>query len=391
MIDVFSCLALTLQVLWSEMATVHIPAWKRLGLQLKNQSQALISEEPIIQPANVQNKKRKLGQDGADVNKSKKQKSQNEVQKEHEIVPTPSAAPPQNGIDPATTEASVTIAEPQTLKPKKPKKIKAKPAVNTEISTSHTPVQPFLQYLNTYANNQPNWKFNKAHQTHLLKNIFNIYRIPTTYDTALASYIKGLQGSAARARLLETARGILDERAGMEDAQRQAEAREAARQKDRSIITDTVEQALSRAAEDETKAKKRKRAEEMILALNAGDGTSDRPFVTSTTATTPSQPVKRARTRKLRTLTGLPDDDDTSSSENSSESSSESSDDSSSESSGESSSDSSSASGQNSSSGDGSSDGEAGGNGDDDSDGDSESTSSSDAADSDSTSDSSAS
>ncbi|KAG9565476.1 hypothetical protein KCU97_g16836, partial [Aureobasidium melanogenum] len=49
------------------------------------------------------------------------------------------------------------------------------------------------------------WKFNKSKQNDLLKNIWNIYRVPPSCNEALVEYLDGLQGVAARQRLRQAA------------------------------------------------------------------------------------------------------------------------------------------------------------------------------------------
>lgn len=70
-------------------------------------------------------------------------------------------------------------------------------------------IPPYLQYLNEYHISRSTWKFNKAKQTTLLKHVFDPVTIPLTYDLALQTYLSGLKGLAARARLRETALDIL--------------------------------------------------------------------------------------------------------------------------------------------------------------------------------------
>lgn len=53
------------------------------------------------------------------------------------------------------------------------------------------------------------WKFNKKKQKDLLKNLFNIFRIPSAYDQALLAYIAGLQGIGAQQRVIESAEAVL--------------------------------------------------------------------------------------------------------------------------------------------------------------------------------------
>ena len=69
----------------------------------------------------------------------------------------------------------------------------------------------YLDYLSQFHNDKSNWKFNKAKQTDLLKNLFNIYRIPTEYNEALLAYIDGLQGLGAKQRLRAQASQLIED------------------------------------------------------------------------------------------------------------------------------------------------------------------------------------
>ncbi|KAL9113645.1 MAG: hypothetical protein Q9187_007596, partial [Circinaria calcarea] len=98
-------------------------------------------------------------------------------------------------------------------------------------------VPVYLRYLNEYHTSRSTWKFNKAKQTTLLKNVFDPIKIPPTYDLALRTYLSGLKGLAARARLRETAIEILNPNGTksatdgntMDDEERTARAEQEAR------------------------------------------------------------------------------------------------------------------------------------------------------------------
>ena len=87
----------------------------------------------------------------------------------------------------------------------------AEPGAATQASEPAY-IPPYLQYLNEYHISRSTWKFNKAKQTTLLKHVFDPVIITPTYDLALQTYLCGLKGLAARARLRETALDILTSR-----------------------------------------------------------------------------------------------------------------------------------------------------------------------------------
>jgi len=103
--------------------------------------------------------------------------------------------------------------DPPPKKPKKPKKEKAqKKAKRSQTSqwTSPSSDHPALTYLQTYNTSPKTWKFSKPHQNYLLKHLFSHTHIPPSYDTALLSYLRGLQGSA-RSRVRQQALAIREE------------------------------------------------------------------------------------------------------------------------------------------------------------------------------------
>lgn len=88
-----------------------------------------------------------------------------------------------------------------------PKKRRTKPPQEP----SETQAKPeYVKYLRQYHQERDSWKFNKNHQTALLKNAFNLDAVPSSLTPALVSYISGLQGKGPRQRLIETAVAILE-------------------------------------------------------------------------------------------------------------------------------------------------------------------------------------
>ncbi|CAD0112370.1 unnamed protein product [Aureobasidium uvarum] len=95
----------------------------------------------------------------------------------------------------ATTQPTSDSATPAIKKPK----------VRTPKDNANKPVPEYVRYLEQYHADRPAWKFNKSKQNDLLKNIWNIYRIPPSCNEALVEYLDGLQGAAARQRLRQAA------------------------------------------------------------------------------------------------------------------------------------------------------------------------------------------
>ena len=83
---------------------------------------------------------------------------------------------------------------------KSPKKKKIK-----RVKETHD----YVQYVQLFYTDKSSWKFNKKRQTDLLKNLFNIHRIPPQQNPAILQYLAGLQGATARIRLIENATSVL--------------------------------------------------------------------------------------------------------------------------------------------------------------------------------------
>jgi hypothetical protein len=73
--------------------------------------------------------------------------------------------------------------------------------------STNTTTRPFLAYLRQYHEDRANWKFNKNHQNHILKNAFNLDAIPSDHAPLLYEYIRGLQGGV-RTRLRDAALAV---------------------------------------------------------------------------------------------------------------------------------------------------------------------------------------
>lgn len=99
-------------------------------------------------------------------------------------------------------------ADGKSTTPTKAKKKKSKPTSELLQSPSSTNngsspiyVHPALTYLTAHHNSPSTWKFNKAHQNYLVKHLFHHNLIPSKYDPALASYLKGLASENTKARI----------------------------------------------------------------------------------------------------------------------------------------------------------------------------------------------
>jgi hypothetical protein len=123
-------------------------------------------------------------------------------------------------------ESTEARPESPSKSPKQETKIKKKksksndqshkdPAPQNSTSKPDKPddqkIPPYLQYLQLYHHDRSNWKFQSIQQKQLLKNIFNLYRIPDAYTAALANYVSGLKSLGSRILLAKQADEILRE------------------------------------------------------------------------------------------------------------------------------------------------------------------------------------
>lgn len=67
----------------------------------------------------------------------------------------------------------------------------------------------YLNYVVQYQIDRSGWKFNKSLQTKLLKHIFDVSRVPESYEYAVLPYVSGLQSEGMRTRLKEDATKLL--------------------------------------------------------------------------------------------------------------------------------------------------------------------------------------
>ncbi|MCJ1297362.1 hypothetical protein MMC08_000148 [Hypocenomyce scalaris] len=265
----------------------HVPAWKRLGLKLKyaNETPGGVTptQDPVLIPRKRDYSEAGLKSEGAPPKKSKKpvlsssekasekdtasfvpSASQSEQPTPRSPTATPSPTKRKSvAFTPETksqdgdslkqlydtwlaeqkaedtdfeadhTGQALKLAFPApnepTLKAKKSKKEKTKEkhdsASAQPSASSSSCTNSSLEYLTLYHSSRANWKFNKAKQTYLLKNLLDVSRIPPSYDEGLASYLAGLQGASARGRIRDAALATVkaDNEALSEEAEKNKE------------------------------------------------------------------------------------------------------------------------------------------------------------------------
>ena len=212
-----------------------------------------------------------------------------------------------------------------------------------------TQPHPALAYLTTHHTSHRTWKFSKNHQTYLLKHLFSLDALPSTYDPALTSYLSGLRGLSARQSIREAVFKIREDdemwlsdliangRRPEWEAKRRREEYEAAWKRERERLEEVEDEREWEEGREEWewRVKKRRRAEVVLGAVGETETqVSDTAKATvngpcaiikangkaAVFAQEGQQPQKKRRRRKRRT-TGVPDDETSSSSSSSSSSS----------------------------------------------------------------------
>lgn len=224
----------------------------------------------------------------------------------HQPKPFTPLLPPQ----PAAPQTSSTPSSKPTTKERKPRK--------KEVQAKTEETERYISYLQQFHSAREEWHFNKGRQTALLKNIFNVFRVPEEHDDALVAYLTGLQGQAARDRLTETANEILKstkDAVDSDDTMSESTHREARDAALKKHLKDTKGRLRDDAAKEDSASddrllvlRKRARADVILKGLGAGQ-----PSTASKLATPPENDepaAKKQRTRRSKKArTGVPDDD----------------------------------------------------------------------------------
>lgn len=194
-----------------------VPAWKRLGLKLKgpstDRSPISIGSTPSAPPAarprpdypqHTSSYNSRGGQDGGYDNGTPFNK-----RKQQFSSPYPSSDNKRTRRDDSDFNASKKVSFSQDTKkaaPKKPKKKK-------KNRKPQQPKDPYdfalvLEYLRTWHKTRDSWKFNKNHQTLMIKHIYTSNAIPSSDIDIFYQYIIDIKG-ASRKRLIEEAKEII--------------------------------------------------------------------------------------------------------------------------------------------------------------------------------------
>lgn len=231
-------------------ALAHIPAWKRLGLQLKSAQQ---TPETVSEAESTKRKRAQVEDDftpswkfkNTSANSSNKTPITPSLARKKSVTFTQDTKPrdgdsikqlfnswvaEQKSQDPSfelktsgpafqTPEPSQVEEDIDTTLDEKERKVKrVKTPKNNKTTTKASkisqspkaptiPTRPFLQYLKQYCESKDTWKFNKNHQNHIIRSVFNLEAIPSEYAHFIYPYVRGLQGGV-RTRLRDTALAV---------------------------------------------------------------------------------------------------------------------------------------------------------------------------------------
>ncbi|KAK4138959.1 hypothetical protein BT67DRAFT_438255 [Trichocladium antarcticum] len=341
--------------------SVRVPAWKRLGLKLKGPA----SDEgstPSSGGANA-HQTRVNGSPASALKRNWQSANAVTAHTPHKRSRTDEQGTP-SSLRKAVSFADDSKNTTHTIEPKKKKEKKKKVKKTSDAPKPDTDLEPSLIYLRQWHTARESWKFNKNHQTLLIKYFFDGDRVPSSDTAIFYKYIQDLKGFV-RTRLRETAAEIkkkdMADGAGAFPAKikdkesKQKEYEETVsrflhelqkHQKEQNGTSgntngkrtlDEVEYVLlTTPPEVKQRLLKRIRAELVVDELSDDESTTSAATATTTTTTTSStasgpeptanksrqsdgsqQPAKRRRLRNVRTDVG---DDDSSSSDSDSES-----------------------------------------------------------------------
>lgn len=158
-----------------------------------------------------------------------------------------------------------------------------------------------LQYLEHHQTYSSTWKFSKSRQNCLFRSLFSLLEIPSSYDSALLAYLRGLSRTAAatvrvRNLALEVRKGD-EEWTKTEEGQQDGYARAVEKMRARLRKGNLEDLDMEEGQEDEVKRrrweeklKKRRRAEVILFAV--GDRTDPPPLAPTSVSIAAIKPTK---------------------------------------------------------------------------------------------------
>ncbi|PHH68877.1 hypothetical protein CDD83_5949 [Cordyceps sp. RAO-2017] len=295
----------------------RVPAWKRLGLKLK---QPTAASEPanggtpaVGHPNGAQqpghSTKRKLGTQPApesslDIKRCRREgpaEDRNAPFNQKKAKPVAVAdTPTKNGRAPSAIGDSTAPAKDQSRQ--KHKKSKG-PSKKQKPAAPPTDIKPALEYLRLWKTSRDSWKFNKNHQSTLIKHAFDPADFPAADVPAFYEYIRDLKGFV-RTRLREVAmeirtKDVADRASAFPAGTADVDAKQVSYERLLNELLETRTSRQKRKGYDEAdyvatskdvddiilRVVKRMRAELILDELSDGERTDDSRTTTKTSAT----------------------------------------------------------------------------------------------------------
>ncbi|CDS12268.1 hypothetical protein LRAMOSA04463 [Lichtheimia ramosa] len=153
-----------------------------------------IPEEPS--PKKEKKKSKKSNKEDKDMSTSVEKKQDHDATGKDEQ---------QSSMNDDKVDASI---DSKPKKKNKGKKRKAKAQPETSVKRAATSAPDGITYLRQFHSDRDTWKFNKVHQTWLLKHMYDLDTIEQSDFDILVEYLKGLKG-AARQRTLTQAQDMI--------------------------------------------------------------------------------------------------------------------------------------------------------------------------------------
>lgn len=196
-----------------------VPAWKRLGLQLKPAAPTEPGAAPAAGSQPNGPRKQDLGVNASSAAKRKRPDvsapaasasplKKTRLNDKDAVARTPTLRK-QKSV--TFTDDTKNPADANTANGVKTPAKKATPAANKSSKPSKqqptADPKPALDYLQTWKHARASWKFNKNYQTLLIKRAFDPHALPTDHIEIFYEYIRDLKGGL-RLRLRDTAREL---------------------------------------------------------------------------------------------------------------------------------------------------------------------------------------
>ncbi len=221
-----------------------VPAWKRLGLQLK------FANEHTDQPTQIDNDmptNRKHPRD-RDSSKAPDTTGSTRVLRKrprldppkprptkssgtHDKLPFPSLKRDSNGIRKTVSFTSDTKVEdgdssktlianweaqydhstssPSQSEYPTPSKKKVSKSKTSKLRPPTKKPHAALEYLTQFCESRTTWKFRKNREVWIVKHLFSIDQVPSSYDASLYQYLQGVKSDTTRSRLQRKAEDII--------------------------------------------------------------------------------------------------------------------------------------------------------------------------------------